>query len=94
MGKYLNVDLNGNPLNARGKASSLISSGATVIPEPKSLEDYPDQAVLCVVENGIFDAAAWAYSQSELEEFKRPDGRNKTWLAVNDEIVIVGSLVD
>jgi hypothetical protein len=92
MGKYVNVNLNGNPLHARGKASNLVQSGAERIEEPESLAQHPGKAVLCVVENGMFDAAAWAYSQGELEEFKRPDGRFKTWLTVDESVI--ESLID
>jgi hypothetical protein len=92
MGKYLNIDLNKNPLHARGKATSLVQSGAERIEEPRTLEQHKGKAVLCVVENGPFDAAAWAYNESELNEFKREDGRPKSWLTVSDSVV--ESLID
>ncbi len=92
MGKYVNVNLNGRPLNARGKASNLVMSGAERIEEPESLAQHPGKAVLCVVENGPFDAAAWAYSQDELNCFKREDGRLKSWLTVDESVI--ESLID
>ena len=92
MGKYVNIDLNRNPLQARGKATALVQSGAERIEEPSSLEQHPGKAVLCVVENGWMDAAAYAYSESELKEFKRDDGRPKSWLTVSDSVV--ESLID
>jgi len=36
--------------------------------------------MICVVENPMFDAAAYAYCEQEFEYFKRPDGREKIWL--------------
>ena len=92
MGKYVNVNLKGNPLMARGKATQLVQSGAERIEEPSKFDQHPGKAVLCVVENGPFDAAAFAYNQSELEEFKRPDGRAKSWLTVDESVI--ESLID
>ena len=92
MGKYVNIDLNRNPLQARGKATALVQSGADRISEPSSLDQHPGKAVLCVVENGPFDAAVWAYNESELKEFRREDGRYKSWLTVSDSVV--ESLID
>lgn len=42
--------------------------------------------VICVVENGPFDAAAFAFSSEELEVFANPsDSRPKRWLAMDRE---------
>jgi len=92
MGKYVNVNLKGNPLHARGKATELVQSGAERIEEPELFNQHEGKAILCVVENGPFDAVAFAYSQGELEEFKRPDGRPKTWLTVDESVI--ESLID
>ena len=37
-----------------------------------------DRAVVVVVENGIFDAAAFAFSEAEFEEFTRDDDPRHT----------------
>lgn len=87
MGRYLNEDLNGGPLGSHNKAGDLVKSGAEQIAMPEKFDQYPGKAVICVVQNGWFDAAAFAYSQSELEAFKREDGRPKTWLVADLEIV-------
>lgn len=78
MGKYLNQDLNGKPLQSKNKARDLIASGAT-----KTDATFKEDLV-CVVENGpIFDAAAYCYSEREFQNFNDPsDPRPKTWLIV------------
>lgn len=38
---------------------------------------------VCLVDNGIFTAAGVAFSQRELEEFKRSDGRPRKWYVVS-----------
>ena len=43
--------------------------------------------VVCVVDNGPFEAAAFAFSEDELEVFARPDHRPKTWLAMDRKLV-------
>lgn len=44
-----------------------------------------DKALICVVENGIFDAAALIYSAREMDEFSVNDtsGRYRTWLLMD-----------
>lgn len=42
-------------------------------------------AVICVVNNGPFEAAAYIYNLSEFRQFsRREDNRPKTWIVVND----------
>ena len=79
MGKYINNMKDGSSLPARGKANALIAAGAKVT----NAVFQPN--LVCVVENGPFDAAAFMYSQKEMEEFNDPnDFRPKTWLIVED----------
>jgi hypothetical protein len=42
-------------------------------------------AVICVVDNGPFEAAAFIYNDDALQTFRNPnDPRQKTWLLVDD----------
>jgi hypothetical protein len=76
MGYYINENSNGEEIPAKGKVRFLVTDGAMVIPEPEEWKE----GIVCIVDNGPFEAAAYAYSASELEEFKYDDGREKTWL--------------
>lgn len=54
---------------------------------PRRLADVPKgKTLVCVVRNGLFDAAGIVYSEAELEAFKetRP-GRPRTWLLMETE---------
>jgi hypothetical protein len=76
MGMYINQTSNG-PVGAsfRDKCDALIEDGATPINPPEEFQEN----LVCVVNNVMFAAAAYAYSESEMIEFKRNDGRNKQW---------------
>lgn len=77
MGMYLNKTSMGNPLPAMGKIAALIQDGATVLPSPptKFVEN-----LICVVDNGPFQAAAYCFSEKEMQDFSYEDGRPKTWM--------------
>ncbi len=80
MGYYIEVP------NVKGKAQQVIDiHGAELLERaPLSLSDIPpDRAVICVVDNGPFEAAAFAYNDMELREFARPDPRPKQWLLMD-----------
>lgn len=57
-----------------GTTFSFDASGATVL--------------VCVVENGFFDAAVVCYCGEEYKEFKRNDGRPKRWLVLPRALAI------
>ncbi len=82
MGYYIEVP------QAKNKAAQLVSIyKATIIPCPISFEDIPrDKALICVVNNQMFEAAGYCYSPSELQEFKRLDGRPRQWLLMDKSI--------
>lgn len=79
MGRYIN-EIGGNPLPRTGKATAILSVNpeARRIPEPTEWSDD----LVCVIENGIFDAAGYAFSPEQMQAFKEPCGRRKTWLLV------------
>lgn len=75
MGRYINETSKGEPLPRTGKANALINDGAKIVQPNKFQEN-----LICVIENGFFDAAGYAFSENEFKAFKHPDGRNKIWL--------------
>lgn len=90
MGYYLERTIQKNGLPTINKAKALINEcGAKVITNINEFEfdfDNPKGAIVCVVENAWFDAAAFAYSQNELDQFKESeyDKRARTWLYIED----------
>lgn len=62
------------------KARAILTNvdGSYVIDEPSEWSD----GIVCVVDNGHFEAAAYAYDAARLSQFKRDDGRYKIWLHV------------
>ena len=76
MGYYINETSKGEDLPSRRKAAKLIEDGA-VLANP--IKYQPD--LVCVIENGAFDAAAYIFSEKEFNEFYNDNtGRNTTWL--------------
>jgi hypothetical protein len=74
MGYYIDRTTSG-VLPTTGKANFLIRHGGIQIPQPKQWVEN----LVCVVENGMFDAAGYMYSQSEMDQFADPrDTRRKT----------------
>ena len=52
-------------------------TGATKIDAPQTFQED----LVCVVDNGMFDAAAYLYNEAEMEYFKKHTG-NKVFLIV------------
>lgn len=80
MGYYIQTEY------PRQKAFQIIKQhNAEAIPKPASFSDVPtDKALIVVVENALFDAAAHCYSERELEAFTYPDDRRpKTFLLMD-----------
>lgn len=78
MGKYINETSDGTPLGSRGKVQQLLADGA------KLTDATWKPNLICVIDNGLFEAAAYMYSQPEFEEFNAIDDRPKTWLIHED----------
>jgi len=79
MGQYINQDSNGTKLPAQGKVAFLLKDGATIITTPNKWEE----GLVCVVDNGAFEAAAYAYDYREMGYFVeslKTDGREAVWL--------------
>lgn len=86
MGYYIEVP------RATDKAQQIVDIyGAVRITsaEAKNIVTDPssESGVVCVIENGSFDAAAYVYSLNEYAEFSHPDDyRPRTWLKLPKEL--------
>ena len=68
------------------KAGQLVSErGASRALKPETLAEIPEgEALVCVVQNGPFDAAALIYCDEELRAFGDPnDPRPREWLLMD-----------
>jgi hypothetical protein len=85
MGYYIEVPLN---LNKAGQLRDL--HGAKFCAPPNNLSEVPDNKILiCVVQNGLYDAAGICFDQREYEDFRRPeDKRRKDWMLMERAKVI------
>ena len=80
MGYYINALPSGEVLPAKGKADKLLT-----IPGARELDGTPQQwqeNLVCVVNNGLFEAAGHAFDAHEMDVFAYPDGRPKRWLVI------------
>jgi hypothetical protein len=75
MGYYINETSDGKGLPASGKVQALLNDGAKIVKAEFQTN------LVCVVDNGFFEAAGYCYSESEFQAFNHPtDNRPKTWL--------------
>ena len=87
MGDYLNGSA-AHPLKAEGKAYDLVNHFDAVVIEPlKDYKDIPEgYALVCVVSNPYFEAAALCRSNWDLAAFLSPiDTRPRIWLLMTAE---------
>lgn len=78
MGKYINVTEKGT-LGATffQKIGGLENDGAVAIPTPTKWEE----GLVCIVNNGAFAAAGYAYNKAEMQAFLTGiDGRPCLWM--------------
>jgi hypothetical protein len=84
MGRYIQTEGNKNKaeeIAATYEGTIVSQYGAT-----KAIND-PIMAVIVVVDNGPFEAAAYAYSQAEFEAFIQPtDKRPKKFVIIDRKI--------
>jgi hypothetical protein len=69
-----------------GKALHIVEAyGGEIIEPPKEFSEVPeDKALICVVSNGPFDAAAYCYNEDEFLAFSDVyDHRVKCWLTMD-----------
>lgn len=83
MGFYINQTTK-RELGPLGKVDALIADEGA-IELPFAPDQFPtDRAVICVVSNGPFEAAAFAYDKNEMDAFNDPsDYRPKRWLVMD-----------
>jgi len=93
MGKYINVVPNISdplsglaPVEIKGKAKTIFETchGQFLQHPPKTMSEIPaGKALICIVNNGPFEAAAWCCDAGELVCFADPsDRRPKTWILI------------
>lgn len=88
MGYYIN-QVGNSGLPAKGKADELlkiVDCFELTLPPVKYSEIGPKEALICVVENGPFDAAALVYNEGEFNEFMVPDHgsqRPRRWILMD-----------
>lgn len=80
MGFYIEVP------QPKGKAQQLADlHGATITLRPTTLEHVPEGlALICIVDNGPFEAAALCHSAEEFDAFSDPnDPRPRQWMLMD-----------
>ena len=74
---------------AKGKVGHIVENlGGLIVSQNEASKeiDSDDLAVICVVDNGPFEAAGYCFSRQEFEVFTRPgDNRPKTFLVMDKE---------
>jgi hypothetical protein len=75
MGNYINSDSKGNSIGTTftEKQENLIEDGALKIDTPDCFE----KDLVCLVDNGMFAAAAHVYDEREMNAFKKGMGGRK-----------------
>jgi len=83
VGYYIEVPKN------KGKAQQIVELyGGRIVLNPPLFEDIePGEAIICVVDNGPYEAAGFCYNQDELYAFTHMDGRRRVWVVMNRQKV-------
>lgn len=91
MGYYINA-INGVAAPSKDKARFILtrSIGAEPIEPPTKWQE----GLVCVVDNGAFEAAGYAFDEDEMNVFLRPDSggrqRHRQWLLVPEAKALSG----
>jgi hypothetical protein len=95
MGHYIEVPSSRDKANlivdghAVGFNGESLSYAAEHTAKPASFSSVPaGKALVCVIDNGLFEAAGWAYDESEFMAFAYPDGRPRRWLLMDREAAV------
>lgn len=76
----------------KGKAQYIVDElGGEIVPRPALFADVPEgKALICVVDNGLFEAAGFACDEREFEAFAAEDTgpAESTWSRVGDMNVL------
>ena len=82
MGYYIEVPAN------LGKAKLIAElHGATILDRQPEWDEFPDLAIVVVIDNGLFEAAAYAYDELEFRAFTNPaDLRPRQFLTMDREL--------
>jgi len=71
----------------KNKAIQIVAEhkDARIIPKPESFDQIGQGiGLICVVDNGLFEAAAFCFDEQEFKEFIDPkDPRPKTWVVMD-----------
>mgnify|MGYP003341399792 CR=1 FL=1 len=83
MGYYIET---AQPKNKAAAIKQDLSALEITVDEAEFFVKEQMGAVICVVDNGPFEAAAYCYNLNEFRAFNDPsDDRIRTWLLVEDE---------
>jgi len=83
MGYYIEVP------EKKGKAQQIVELyGARIVDSVPSFNDLKSgEAIICVVDNGPWEAAGFCYNEQEFDEFVAPDffgpNRPRTWVIMS-----------
>lgn len=80
MGFYIECP---SPRNKVAQLVELHQAQICTAADAKLALDSPTQAPVCVKENGLFDAAAYIFSEAEFRAFSYPDHRPTHWLVMD-----------
>jgi hypothetical protein len=87
MGYY--VEVPDGPFNKAEKIIKIFGARKVSQEQAEAFVTDGEKAVICVVRNPNFEAAAFCHSLREFKQFThREDTREKTWLVVDDRAVI------